>query len=250
GKMSISDLSQATAIHQIPQYHAAVHPDRLCVIDTANQPISYGELWDKITQTSHYLEQRGVHPGDRVLVVGENCVDMLTMFFACSVLQAWPVAVNARLSPREIDVISTHANPRVSVYTSGISTSAADHAAHQMAAAVSLSFLPNCAHIKVQPTANNADTANTSAAATPANQQYPLPNPDQVAALIYTSLTTGAPNGVMVPHRGLLHFARISGHSRGLNPNDRAYAALPLSHIFGLATVLLATLYAGAALIL
>ncbi|HLR81510.1 MAG TPA: class I adenylate-forming enzyme family protein [Paenalcaligenes sp.] len=252
--MSISDLSQATAIHHIPQYHAAAHPNRLCVIDTANRSISYGMLWEKITQASQYLKQQGVQPGDRILVVGENCVDMMTLYFACSVLQAWPVAVNARLSPREIDVISAHANPRVSVYTSGISTNAADHAAHQKAAAVSLSFLPNCAHIKVQPTANNADnnagTENTSAATAFTKQQYTLPDPDQVAALIYTSGTTGAPKGVMVPHRGLLHFARISGHSRGLDTNDRAYAALPLSHIFGLATVLLATLYAGAALIL
>src|SRR5690606_29864100 len=38
--------------------------------------------------------------------------------------------------------------------------------------------------------------------------------------------------------------------SRSLAPHDIAYAALPLSHIFGLATVLMATLYAGASLYL
>src|SRR5690625_7093388 len=81
--MSISDLSQATAIHHIPQYHAAAHPNRLCVIDTANRSISYGMLWEKITQASQYLKQQGVQPGDRILVVGENCVDMMTLYFAC-----------------------------------------------------------------------------------------------------------------------------------------------------------------------
>ncbi|HLS16839.1 MAG TPA: class I adenylate-forming enzyme family protein [Paenalcaligenes sp.] len=260
--MSISDLQQATAIHHIPQYHAQTHPERLCVIDTENQPISYGELWNKITATSQYLEQQGVRPRDRVLIVGENCVDMMTLYFACSLLQAWPVAVNARLSPREIDVISTHAAPRVSLYTSGISRSAAQHATHQQAQDLTLSALPHCLHVKLDSQQDTREipsteaipstetTPSTEATHTTAVQAQSLPDADQVAALIYTSGTTGAPKGVMVPHRGLLHFARISGHSRGLGPDDRAYAALPLSHIFGLATVLLATLYAGAALIL
>src|SRR5690625_5893832 len=105
--MSISDLQQATATHHIPQYHAQTHSERLCVIDTENQPISYGELCNKITATSQYLEQQGVRPRDRGLIVGENCVDMMTWYFACSLLPPSPVAVNARVSPREIDVIST-----------------------------------------------------------------------------------------------------------------------------------------------
>src|SRR5690606_1408650 len=58
------------------------------------------------------------------------------------------------------------------------------------------------------------------------------------------------PKGVMVPHRGLLHFARISAASRRLGPGDIGYAALPLSHIFGIATVLIATVQAGASLVL
>jgi len=55
---------------------------------------------------------------------------------------------------------------------------------------------------------------------------------------------------VMVPHAGLTIFARISATSRQLGPADIAYAALPLSHIFGIATVTMATLYAGASLYL
>jgi acyl-CoA synthetase (AMP-forming)/AMP-acid ligase II len=73
---------------------------------------------------------------------------------------------------------------------------------------------------------------------------------DEVATLIYTSGTTGAPKGVMVPHRGLLHFARVSAASRRLTPQDIGYAALPMSHIFGIATVLMASAHAGASLVL
>lgn len=93
----------------------------------------------------------------------------------------------------------------------------------------------------------------------PEGNQYALIDPDaqpesperarEVALLLYTSGTTGSPKGVMVTHRGLLHFARVSAESRHLDAHDIAYAALPMSHIFGVATVLLATLYAGASLV-
>ena len=49
-------------------------------------------------------------------------------------------------------------------------------------------------------------------------------------------------------HRGVLHFARVSAESRALGPDDRVYAYAPMTHIFGLGTVLLASLHAGAAL--
>src|SRR2546427_12928967 len=46
---------------------------------------------------------------------------------------------------------------------------------------------------------------------------------DEVAALIFTSGTTGTPKGVMVGHDALTLFARVSAASRGLGPQDRSY---------------------------
>ena len=70
----------------------------------------------------------------------------------------------------------------------------------------------------------------------------------QVAALIYTSGTTGDPKGVMLTHRNLLFIARLSSALRRLAADDRVYGVLPISHVYGLASVSLGTLYAGACL--
>ena len=70
----------------------------------------------------------------------------------------------------------------------------------------------------------------------------------QVAALIYTSGTTGNPKGVMLTHRNLLYIAKLSSTLRRLGPGDRVYGVLPISHVYGLASVCLGTLYAGACL--
>jgi len=66
----------------------------------------------------------------------------------------------------------------------------------------------------------------------------------QVAALVYTSGTTGNPKGVMLTHRNLLFSARIMGTQRG--PADKAYCVLPISHIVGYSGILLASQMVGA----
>ena len=69
-----------------------------------------------------------------------------------------------------------------------------------------------------------------------------------MAALVYTTGTTGQPKGVMLSHRNLLFVAAVSSRLRGLAPQDRAWGVLPVSHVYGLTSVMLGTLYAGACL--
>lgn len=54
----------------------------------------------------------------------------------------------------------------------------------------------------------------------------------------------------MLTHDALIHFARESGASRDLGPADRCYAFVPMTHIFGLGTVLMSSLLAGAQLVM
>ncbi|MFJ1260621.1 class I adenylate-forming enzyme family protein [Cupriavidus sp. CuC1] len=221
-------------IHDIPRHWAEQSPQAPCLYE-ASGVLSYGTLWQRITATRDWLAAQGVGQGDRVMVVGENCAEMVIMLFACSALHAWPIQVNARLSPREIDGIRAHAEPLLTFFTNHVSDVAAAHARR----------------LGAQPTDCVAlDPGFASLRATELPPRVSAAEARDVATLIYTSGTTGAPKGVMVPHAGLTIFARISATSRNLGPDDIAYGALPLSHIFGIATVLMATLYAGASLVM
>src|SRR5207249_10616516 len=74
------------------------------------------------------LADLGMGPGDRVIVASENSVALGAMLFAASKLDAWGIAVNPRLSAREIDLIGTHSGARRVLFNSALSKEAADHA--------------------------------------------------------------------------------------------------------------------------
>ncbi len=226
-------LPPLSAIHDVPAHWASTRPDAICLYDTAGE-ITYGELWHRVQAMADWLAGQGVDAGDRVLIAAENSVEAVATLFACSVRGAWPIVVNARLSPRELSVIADHAQPALRLYTARVSDAASAHGAAAGAQVVPVPHFEGL-HFSCPDSAPARETG---------------PHQKAVAALIYTSGTTGAPKGVMVSHRGLLHFARVSAESRSLGPDDIAFAALPLSHIFGLATVLMATVHAGASLYL
>lgn len=224
-----------TFIHEVLQRQAAQHPQAICLYPEGAPPISYAQLWRATQAAAQWMQSQGVSTGHKVMVIGENCPEMIAMLFACSAIGAWSVGVNARLSTREVDTIAQHCDPTLMFFTARISAAAAGHASARAAQ-------------PCDPTVFEA--GNQYALLSPSTPPEPQHIALAVATLIYTSGTTGAPKGVMVSHKGLLHFAGISAASRRLGPNDIAYAALPVSHVFGLATVLMATFHAGASLVL
>lgn len=72
------------------------------------------------------------------------------------------------------------------------------------------------------------------------------PSPDDLAAILPTSGTTGPPKGVLLPHGHAVHYAECTAALRRLGPDDGIHAFAPLFHVDGLYGNLLAALVAGA----
>jgi long-chain acyl-CoA synthetase len=215
---------------------------RLGLIDPAAEAIRHGtRSWtfaafaDTADAVARGLADAGVRGGDRVLIVGENAPELLALLFGAARLDAWAVIVNARLSAREVDFIAAHCEPRRSVFTVDVSPEAAAHAAR--CGAGERLAIPGMGNVLMTP-------RNDQCRPEPVHEDPAK----QVAALIYTSGTTGDPKGVMLTHRNLLFIARLSSTLRNLRSDDRVYAVLPISHVYGLASVSLGTLFGGACL--
>ena len=190
-----------------------------------------GDLGVLTTTLEQELRNCGVVRGDRVLILAENCPEHVALILACSRVGAWSCGVNARMSEDEINAYSDKADPRVVYFTTTVSASARGHAS-------AFAAVPSVVPTLMRSATRHMATAELGALA------------HKVASIIFTSGTTGQPKGVLVTHEGLLQFARVSAKSRALMTKDRVYAYLPMTHIFGLGTILMASLFSGAALVM
>lgn len=214
---------------------AAILADRSAVID-ATGSWSFRALAAAADTARDWLAGQGVGQGDRVMVVAENCRCSIALFFAISKTGAWPVMVNPRLSAREIDAIRAHSGARCILYPAPTSAQSRDHARRHEAALHEIQGLGQIGASPIDPSATPSPVEEVGA--------------DRVAALVYTSGSTGQPKGVMLTHGNLLFMAKAAVTIRSLTPQDRLYGVLPVSHIVGLSTVTLGTLLAGASLFL
>jgi non-ribosomal peptide synthetase component E (peptide arylation enzyme) len=86
-------------------------PDHLAPVQ-GDVTWTYGVLAAIVADTAVLLQLYDIRPGDRVMIVGENCLALAALIFATSEIDAWSVVVNPRLSDREIDLIRAHSATR------------------------------------------------------------------------------------------------------------------------------------------
>jgi len=205
------------------------NPDHPALVQD-NVTWTYGELAAVVADTVVILKFYDIRPGDRVMIVSENSLALVALIFAVSEIDAWSVVVNPRVSAREVDLIREHSGARRAFYTTEVSDAARQHAERHDA---EIAVLRGLGTLGVGPL--NRDTVP---------EPVETDRSRQVAALLYTSGTTGNPKGVMLTHRNLLFSAKVVGAQR--EPTDKAYCVLPISHIVGYSNILIASLMAGA----
>jgi long-chain acyl-CoA synthetase len=216
-------------IHQVMDQFAEHTPDQLALVeDTAAW--SYRELQRAVGRIASALQALGVRPGDRLMIVSENCIALGGLLLAASRIDAWAIVVNPRLSPRELDQIRDHSGARRVFFTTAVSKEAASHAARYEATIGNLGPLSDIGigtiNVATRPEPVEASSAR------------------QVAVLIYTSGTTGTPKGVMLTHENLLVSAKTTAWFRRMDATDKVYVVLPISHIVGI-SLLIMTLMSG-----
>lgn len=198
------------------------------VSDSTGVRWDYATLDAAIAELQDVLAASGARPGDRVAVLIENCAAAMAAVFACSRMGAIAVPVNARQTAVEIDRVVSHARPAAALFTTAASPDAVEHARRMGGQGISGAF--GAMHLAT-PFASDPDD---------------LPD---VAALLYTTGTTGTPKGVMLTHSALRFGGDSSARMRGMTRDDVIYGVLPMTHVFGLTAITTGATIAGAEVI-
>ncbi len=215
-----------TLWHHLPELQAEIRPDAPAVSDTTGAQWSWADLIEAISDVEAKLREEGVSTGDRVLLLTENCAAAIAALFACSRLGAGVIPFNARQTAAEVDRVVAHATPAAILMTSKVSQDAARHAERLGAHTIDGRF--GTLDLVRRPSDPNGS--------------------GDVAVVLYTTGTTGDPKGVMLTHSNLLFGGKASATLREMTASDVIYGVLPISHVFGLASVVTAAAHTGASI--
>jgi len=204
--------------------------DRRCVL-SPKQSWTYGELLANANRVAHVLRDRGIVPGNRVLLRGPNNPWLVACWFGVLKAGAVAVATMPLLRAHELSAIAELARPALAL---------CDHRYLEALAPVDVPVLPYGA--------DDPGDLTTFAAAAPTEFDDVVTAADDVALLAFTSGTTGRPKATMHFHRDLLAIAdTFSRHVVRPVPDDLFAGSPPLAFTFGLGGLVVFPIHAGAA---
>ena len=190
------EYPQALTVHGIFQQQAAAHPKAVAAVH-GEHSLSYFELNAQANRLAHHLISQGVQPGDHVAILLPRSLELLVAQLAIAKCAAAyvPLDINA---PSERQAFMVEDCQAAALLT--LSREVIDYAAPR----IDLDRLT----LSGQPT-HNPNLAQSSEA---------------LAYIMYTSGSTGAPKGVMVPHRAIGRLVLNNGYA-DFNAQDRVVFA-------------------------
>jgi malonyl-CoA/methylmalonyl-CoA synthetase len=212
------------------------NPERLAIETADGQHISYGELISRAGQMANVLVSSGVKPGDRVAAQTEKSVPGLVLYLATVRAGAVYLPLNTAYTLNELEYFITDAEPTVVVC--------------DPAKAGGIGALAAKVGAKVMTLGADGKGSLTDAAAKAAPGFNTVArDDDDLAAILYTSGTTGRSKGAMLTHDNLASNSLTLVDYWHFTDKDVLIHALPIYHTHGLFVASNVVLFARASMI-
>ncbi len=209
-------------------------PGALFLEDMHGTRLTHGELWQGAERMAEVLARAGVAPGDRVAVQAEKSVAMLELYLGALLAGAVFLPLNPAYTPTELGYFLGDASPRLFVCDPGRLQALAPVARGAGVAEILT--------LGADGQGTLADARGAEAAGFPAVAR----GAEDLAAILYTSGTTGRSKGAMLSHRALATNSEVLRDYWAFTAADVLIHALPIYHTHGLFVATNITLMAGA----
>jgi malonyl-CoA/methylmalonyl-CoA synthetase len=198
--------------------HFADHAEQPCLLIPDGAVIHYDDLERKSARIAHVLREAGCVTGDRVAAQVDKCWEALALYLGCLRAGLVFLPLNTGYQKGELAYFFGDAEPRVIVCRPESATMVA-------------ALRPESTVLTL---ASGSGSLLDAAAAADDAFATVTSRPDDLAAILYTSGTTGRSKGAMLSHRNLSSNALTLVETWGFTKGDVLLHALPTYHVHGL----------------
>ena len=211
-------------------------PSRVFAETADGAILTYAELERRTAHYANALLAMGLAPGDRVALQAEKSLEAVFVYLATVRAGGVFLPLNTAYTPPEVDYFLGDAEPAIFI---------CDPAAEAVLAPIARAR--GVAQV-VTMDANGEGTLREAAEACRSSFTDVPRGPDDLAALLYTSGTTGRSKGAMLTHENLASNAQALVEAWHFTPDDVLIHALPIFHTHGLCVAFYVSLAAGSSM--
>ncbi len=226
--MNVAQVLERSAFH-FPDRPALAFKDRRW---------TYRELDRDASALASGLRGLGLKPGERIGLHVPNWPEFVLTYYAAQKIGVVPLSLNVTYKADEIAYICRDGEVAAVVTADPVAGNLPPRAE-----------LPSVRHVISVGAAREGLIAFATLAGDPSLRAMDLDR-EEMAAILYTSATTGRPKGVMLTHANVVSNVYATSHHLRMTPEDRGLCALPLFHCFGQNFVMNALVSTGSTLVL
>ena len=202
------------------------------LFDDEGLEITYRELDSETAKLANGLKELGLSEGDRVTVQVDKCIEMVYLYLACIRSNIIFHPLNPAYKEKELSYFLDDAKPSIFISNQETISNISDFKLKH--------------NIESLFTLNDDGSGNFSSIATNDSDFITVDcEADDIAALLYSSGTTGQPKGIMLSHGNIASNAKSLMKTWGFEEFDCLLHALPIYHVHGLFVALGCVLMSG-----
>ena len=199
--------------------------------DTKEGGYTYGSLKMKCDSLSKKLTQYGIGAGDKVAILSQSMPNWSAAFFSIAPFGRIAIPILPDSSENEVTNIINHSESKAIFVSQKLYSKLNEECRQKMTLVIDMDTFEV---LKADDDKFTCD-GRTS-----------VPTPEDIAAILYTSGTTGSAKGVVLSHRNLASNVITCYHSCKRTSKDRWLSVLPMAHTLEMTLSMLYPMYCGA----